>query len=111
MADKFVYINGFSKMFAMTGWGAGYAVGPGIIKNVTKLHENGTDCLPAPGQWVSAGLSSSCNEKIKKLRLSCLRQWDLICSLIDETPGLFIRKPGGDFLLLQMPKSFVMYPG
>ena len=96
--EKTVYISGFSKMFAMTGWRTGYAIArPEIIQNMTKLHENGASCLPAPSQMAAAHGLRHCLPEIEKMRLSYLRRRDLICSLIDETPGLSIKKPQGAF--------------
>lgn len=47
--EKTVYISGFSKMFAMTGWRLGYAISqPDIIRNMTKLHENGASWSAGP---------------------------------------------------------------
>ena len=96
--DKTVYISGFSKMFAMTGWRLGYAISrPDIIKNMTKLHENGASCLPAPSQMAAAYGLKHCEPAIEEMRLSYLRRRDLICSLVDGTPGLSVRKPKGAF--------------
>ncbi len=112
MEDKVVYINGFSKMFAMTGWRLGYAIArPDIIRNMTKLHENGASCLPAPSQLAAAAGLYSCIDKIEEMRLSYLRRRDLICGLINETPGLSIRKPGGAFYAFTNAKELCRATG
>ena len=98
MMEQTVYISGFSKMFAMTGWRLGYAIaGAEIIKNMTKLHENGASCLPEPSQLAAAYGLRRCLPEIGNMRESYKRRRDLICSLIDETPGLSIKKPEGAF--------------
>ncbi len=98
LADKTVYISGFSKMFAMTGWRLGYAIArPDIIRNMTKLHENGASCLPAPSQMAAAYGLRNCLPEIDAMRESYRRRRDLICSLVDETKGLSIRPPKGAF--------------
>ena len=98
MIEKTVYISGFSKMFAMTGWRLGYAIArPDIIRNMTKLHENGASCLPAPSQIAAAvGLEQCPPEKEQKRKSYQIRR-ALICSLINATPGLSIRPPKGAF--------------
>lgn len=112
LEDRVVYINGFSKMFAMTGWRLGYAIArPDIIKNMTKLHENGASCLPAPSQLAAASGLSTCIDKIEEMRLSYLRRRDLICGLINETPGLSIRKPGGAFYAFTNAKELCKAAG
>lgn len=96
--DKTVYISGFSKMFAMTGWRLGYAISrPDIIRNMTKLHENGASCLPAPSQLAAAYGLEQCLLEIEEMRQSYLRRRDLMCSLVDQTPGLSIKPPKGAF--------------
>ncbi|MGI5963759.1 MAG: pyridoxal phosphate-dependent aminotransferase [Lawsonibacter sp.] len=98
MKEKTVYISGFSKMFAMTGWRLGYAIAaPEIIKNMTKLHENGASCLPAPSQMGAAYGLRHCVEEIEVMRQSYLKRRDLICSLINEVPGMSICPPKGAF--------------
>ena len=112
MMEKTVYISGFSKMFAMTGWRLGYAIArPDIIKNMTKLHENGASCLPAPSQLAAAYGLQQCIPAIETMRQSYLRRRDLICSLIDETPGLSIRKPKGAFYAFVNAKELTAATG
>ncbi len=98
MKEKTVYISGFSKMLAMTGWRLGYAIAaPEIIRNMTKLHENGASCLPAPSQLGAACGLKHCVPEIETMRLSYLRRRDLICSLIHDIPGMSVQNPGGAF--------------
>ncbi len=112
MMEKTVYISGFSKMFAMTGWRLGYAIAkPEIIQNMTKLHENGASCLPAPSQMAAAYGLHHCLPEIGKMRESYLRRRDLICSLIDETPGLSIKKPQGAFYAFANAKELCKKTG
>ncbi len=112
MIEKTVYVSGFSKMFAMTGWRLGYAVSrPDIIKNMTKLHENGASCLPEPSQLAAAYGLRHCIPEIEKMRLSYLRRRDLICSLIDQTPGLSIKVPMGAFYAFVNAKELTQKTG
>ncbi len=98
MIENTVYISGFSKMFAMTGWRLGYAIArPDIIRNMTKLHENGASCLPAPSQIAAAVGLRECLPEIETMRKTYLERRNLICSLINSTPGLSIRPPKGAF--------------
>ncbi len=98
MKEKTIYIGGFSKMFAMTGWRLGYAIAsPEIISNMTKLHENGASCLPAPSQLGAAYALQHCIPEIETMRQSYLKRRNLIYSLIEEIPGISLRKPKGAF--------------
>jgi len=96
--EKMVYINSFSKMFAMTGWRLGYAIStPEIIRNMTKLHENGASCLPAPCQMGAAEGLRSCQDEIEKMRLNYEHRRDLIYQLVNDIDGISCKKPKGAF--------------
>ena len=51
MKDRTVFLGGFSKAFAMTGWRVGFAAGPGdIIAAMTKVHQYTIMCVSIMGQ-------------------------------------------------------------
>ena len=51
MKERTVYINGFSKAYAMTGWRLGYCCGPAaIIQQMTKIHQFAIMCAPTTSQ-------------------------------------------------------------
>lgn len=98
MMEKTVYINSFSKMFAMCGWRLGYAIArPEIIQSMTKLHENGASCLPAPSQLAAAMALNLCDDEVERMRESYIRRRDLICSLVNDIQGMSCRVPKGAF--------------
>ena len=82
----------------MTGWRLGYAIAaPKIISNMTKLHENGASCLPAPSQYAAAYGLKHCTGAIETMRQSYQKRRDLICSLINSIPGMSVKVPKGAF--------------
>lgn len=96
--DRVVYVNSFSKMFAMTGWRLGYAIStPEIIRNMVKLHENGASCLSAPGQVAAADALLHHTDEIERMSQSYHTRRDLICKRINETRGISCRVPEGAF--------------
>lgn len=98
MRERTVYINGFSKMFAMTGWRIGYAIAiPEIIAAMTKLHENCASCLPEPTQLAAAKGLECCLEDVETMRQSYERRRNLICRLLNEIDNISIRMPKGAF--------------
>jgi aminotransferase len=51
MRERTVYINGFSKAFAMTGWRVGYVGAPAELMDVmVKIHQYTIMCAPTQGQ-------------------------------------------------------------
>jgi aminotransferase len=98
MKERTVYVSGFSKMLAMTGWRIGYAIGPReIIAAMVKLHENSASCLPAPTQLAAAKGLEVCLDSVETMRQSYERRRDLICGLLGEIKGISIKKPKGAF--------------
>ena len=54
MRERTIVVNGFSKMFAMTGWRLGFAVGPReIIAPMTKLHQYAIMGAPTTAQYAA----------------------------------------------------------
>ena len=55
MKERTIYINGFSKAYAMTGWRLGYCCGPAaIIQQMTKIHQFAIMCAPTTSQYAAA---------------------------------------------------------
>ena len=51
MVDRTIYINGFSKAYAMTGWRLGYVAAPReIMEQMLKIHQYAIMCAPTNSQ-------------------------------------------------------------
>ncbi|MBI2288597.1 MAG: aminotransferase class I/II-fold pyridoxal phosphate-dependent enzyme [Chloroflexi bacterium] len=51
MRDNTIFLGGFSKAYAMTGWRVGFAAAPReIIATMTKIHQYTVMCAPTMGQ-------------------------------------------------------------
>jgi len=54
MQERTVYINGFSKVFAMTGWRIGYVCGPeNVIDAMNRIHQYTMLCAPIISQMAA----------------------------------------------------------
>ena len=54
MKERTVYVSGFSKAFAMTGWRMGYVCAPAEIDEAMfKIHQYGIMCAPITSQYAS----------------------------------------------------------
>ena len=54
MKERTVYISGFSKAFAMTGWRMGYVCAPAEIDDAMfKIHQYGIMCAPITSQYAA----------------------------------------------------------
>ena len=68
MAERTIYVNGFSKAYAMTGWRLGYVSAPEpIISQIAKIHQYGIMCSPYISQNAAVEALSSCDSEIAKM--------------------------------------------
>lgn len=68
MAERTIYVNGFSKAYAMTGWRLGYVAAPEpIIHQIFKIHQYGIMCSPYISQNAAIEALSSCDEEVGKM--------------------------------------------
>ena len=69
MKERTVYINGFSKAFAMTGWRLGYLCAPKeLSKQMLKLHQYGIMCSPTISQYSAVEALTHCEDEVAKMR-------------------------------------------
>lgn len=68
MAERTIYVNGFSKAYAMTGWRLGYVAAPEpIISQIFKIHQYGIMCSPYISQNAAVEALNSCDSEVKKM--------------------------------------------
>ena len=68
MAERTIYVNGFSKAYAMTGWRLGYVTAPEpIITQISKIHQYGIMCSPYISQNAAVEALNSCDSEIAKM--------------------------------------------
>lgn len=68
MAERTIYVNGFSKAYAMTGWRLGYVAAPEpIITQIAKIHQYGIMCSPYISQNAAVEALNSCDGEIIKM--------------------------------------------
>lgn len=69
MKDKTIYINGFSKAYAMTGWRLGYACGhPDLIAAMYKIHQYAIMCSPTTAQYAAIEALRNGDEDVQAMR-------------------------------------------
>ena len=71
MKERTVYINGFSKGFAMTGWRLGYATAPPVImEQMIKIHQFAIMAAPTTSQYAGIVALRSCDDNVAEMRES-----------------------------------------
>ncbi|MBP5594070.1 MAG: aminotransferase class I/II-fold pyridoxal phosphate-dependent enzyme [Pseudobutyrivibrio sp.] len=69
MKERTIYINGFSKSHAMTGWRLGYVCAPQvIIQQMTKIHQFAIMCAPTTSQYAAVTAIRDCDEDVANMR-------------------------------------------
>lgn len=68
MRERTIYVNGFSKAYAMTGWRLGYVTAPApIISQIFKIHQYGIMCSPYISQNAAIEALNSCDGEVTKM--------------------------------------------
>ena len=68
MRERTIYVNGFSKAYAMTGWRLGYVAAPApIISQIAKIHQYGIMCSPYISQNTAVEALTSCDAEVAKM--------------------------------------------
>ena len=69
MKERTVYINGFSKAFAMTGWRLGYVCAPKeILEQMLKIHQFAIMCAPTTSQYAGVEAVKHCDKEVAAMR-------------------------------------------
>lgn len=69
MQERTVYINGFSKSFAMTGWRLGYVCAPEpLMKMMIKLHQFALMCAPTVSQYAAIEAMTEGDDDVETMR-------------------------------------------
>jgi len=95
--ERTIFLNGFSKAFAMTGWRIGYACGQkDIIKCMMKIHQYTMLCAPVSGQYCALEGLRSCIEESNQMKDSFQQRRNVIVDGLNNA-GLKCHMPGGAF--------------
>jgi len=97
-SSKLVVINCVSKMYAMTGFRIGWAVGNRqLIRAMTNIQSQETSGPAAPSQWAAVGALNGVQSCIDALRMALENSRDVMVTHLSTLPGIRVTKPGGTF--------------
>lgn len=97
MKERTIYLNGFSKGFAMTGWRIGYACGPkDLIAAMTKIHQYTMMCVPIMSQMAAIEALKNSEKSVQEMKREYARRREYVISRLNEM-GLSCHKPDGAF--------------
>jgi aminotransferase len=68
MKERTIYLAGFSKAYAMTGWRVGYACAPAeIIEQMMKIHQYTVMCVPTAAQYAALEALRSGEPEVQRM--------------------------------------------
>ena len=106
MKERTVYLNGFSKAFAMTGWRIGYACGPReAIAAMTKIHQYTMMCVPIISQIAAREALKNSERSVQEMKREYRRRREFIVTRLNEI-GLSCHRPEGAFYAFPSIKKF-----
>jgi aspartate aminotransferase len=96
--EHIIVLGSLSKTYAMTGWRAGYALGPKpIIAAMSKLQSQSTSSTASFVQKAAVAALNGSQECVAEMRADYLTLRDRILGRLAEIPGVTCTKPEGAF--------------
>jgi len=98
MDERTIYVNGFSKAYAMTGWRLGYAVAPyDLIAEMDKVQQASTSCVAGFVQAAGIAALQGPQDFVVKMREEYVKRRDVIVDGLSSIDGIECGKPAGAF--------------
>lgn len=105
MKNRTIYLNGFSKGYAMTGFRIGYACGPkNIIDAMTRIHQYTIMCAPITGQVAAIEALENGAKSAKMMAEEYDKRRRFVVYRLNEM-GLECHNPEGAFYAFPSIKS------
>ena len=100
-------INGFSKLYAMTGWRLGYLIAPPeFIRPLQKMHQNFFISANAFVQWAGVAALKEAGEDVNRMKNLYNARRQFILSKLRELGFGITVEPTGAFYILANAKAF-----
>jgi len=105
--DRAIVLNGFSKLYAMTGWRLGYLILPQeLVRPIQKIHQNFFISANDFGQWAAIAALRKAQQDVERMRrIYDERRRYLIPKLRELGFGIQV-EPTGAFYVLANARAF-----
>jgi aspartate aminotransferase len=98
LKDRTIFMDAFSKAFAMTGWRLGYLVcRRDLAAEMARLVTNTVSCSASFSQIAGAAALNGDQSSIETMRLEFMRRRDYFVNALNEIPGVRCNLPKGAF--------------
>jgi aspartate aminotransferase len=106
--EHVVVLGSLSKTYAMTGWRAGFALGPKpIISAMSKLQSQSTSNTASMVQRASIAALTGSQECVAEMRADYIQLRDRVLDGFKTIPGLTCTVPQGAFYVYPNVKNFI----
>ncbi|KEH85330.1 pyridoxal phosphate-dependent aminotransferase [Clostridium novyi] len=108
LKEKFVLVNGFSKMFSMTGLRLGFVCADKkYIDSIVKVHQYNVSCAPSIVQWGALEGIRNCISDVEYMKEKFNERKDYLYNRL-VAMGLEVEYPRGAFYIFPSIKKFNM---
>lgn len=106
LKDKIIYINGFSKMFSMTGLRIGYVCAEkALMDEMIKVHQYNVSCAPSISQYGALAGIQYCLQDVENMKTEFKKRRDYVYKRLIHM-GFETNLPGGAFYIFPSIKKF-----
>jgi aspartate aminotransferase len=106
--EHVIVLGSLSKTYAMTGWRAGFALGPkAVIAAMSKLQSQSTSNTASMVQRASIAAVHGSQECVAEMRADYIRLRDRVLDGFKTIPGLTCTVPEGAFYVYPNVKQFI----
>ena len=98
--ERLIYLNGFSKAYAMTGWRVGYGYWPEpLVEYASRLAVNEHSCVNGPSQMAALAALTGPQDQIAEMSQAFQRRAEKACTALRALPGVTCTPANGAFYL------------
>jgi aspartate aminotransferase len=98
MRERTILLDGFSKIYAMTGWRLGYGLFPReMVPGITRLMSNSNSCTATFTQMAGVVALTGSQKPSEDMVAEFHKRRDVIVAGLNDIPGLTCATPGGAF--------------
>jgi aspartate/methionine/tyrosine aminotransferase len=106
MRERTITVNGFSKIYSMTGWRLGYAVAEQeLVKAMIRIHQYTTVCATSFAQWGAIEALEGPQDEAEMMAKEFDRRRKLVYEALQEMSGIEVVEPKGAFYIFPNIKA------
>ena len=98
IAEQVLYVNSFSKTYAMTGWRLGYVLAPArLLAPIVTIHANSMSQVHWPTQRAGIAALTASQESVESMRIGYAARRRSLVDALARIPHSYVSEPQGAF--------------